>query len=63
MARGETNIAAAFRNEDGNILTYTVRAYKSSCEEYCLDLWGEETYNRLLELGGKIVQIEIKELE
>lgn len=52
-------IAAVVVNDFGHILPYTVQGTVEQCEEKAIERWGEPTWNRIKELGGKVVSCEI----
>lgn len=50
-----TKLVAAIVNEDGHILPYTARSYVEQCEEFAVEFWGEELWDRLQEMGARIL--------
>ena len=46
--------AAVVVNDLGQILPYTVQGTAEQCNEHAISFWGEETWNKLQELGCKI---------
>lgn len=46
-------------NNLGHILPYTVRGTLSQCEESAIEMWGEEAWEKLKEMGTKIVPCKI----
>lgn len=53
-------IAAMLKNDLGQLLPYTCQSTMSGCEEWCSE--NIANFPKVLELGGKIVQVEITEL-
>jgi predicted HD phosphohydrolase len=55
-------IAACLKNDLGDLLVSTTRSTQQQVEEFCIDYFGEETFDRLIRLGARIVSINIEEL-
>ena len=55
----KTQLGGVVVNDQGEILPYTVQSTMSQTEELAIQLWGIETWNKLQELGAKVVQCEI----
>lgn len=51
----QKTIAAVVVNDQGYILPYTVRSTMSQCEEFAIELWGEELWKKLQSLGAHVV--------
>ena len=52
-------VAAIVVNNRNEILTYTCRGSKQSCEEYMIESYGEDVWKRLQEIGCSIRECEI----
>jgi hypothetical protein len=57
-------IAAMVLSDKGELLPYTCQGTMEQCEEEAPNVFaGEWTWNKLKELGAKVVQVEISTLE
>jgi len=50
-------------NNLGQLLPYCTQASHEMCELHAIDLWGEDQWARLQELGARIVFVEIQLLD
>lgn len=54
-------VGAALKNSEGHLLAYTVQSTNSQCEEWCEA--NLACFSKIKELGAKVVQVEIRELD
>lgn len=43
----------------GDILPFTTRSYVERCEEFAVQFWGEELWDRLQKLGTRIMLCQL----
>lgn len=53
---------SVLKNNLGQLLMYTAQSTMQGCEEHCRERWGDEHFEKILDLGGKIVHIEVQEI-
>lgn len=55
----QKTIAAVVVNDHGHILPYTAQATMEQCAERAVELFGEEVWESVKALGGRVAQCEI----
>lgn len=54
-----TTSCAVMVDEHGQILAWTSETTIQACEEYLREFYGDKFFERLIQLGNRIVQAEI----